>query len=172
MLQLPALLARLARQRFLSLLLAMLVATAGLGLAATPAAAQTAPLVYTTSVFLSSYAPATATGEAVMFTGTGKISSRVSRDPDTGASSLVATFDTTGIVGTGYPSLTRYVLNSREHMILPHAALQTVQLSFPMEPAAGSAVTKLRSGTVNLTFLVELITGAVIQISSGTVSLL
>lgn len=174
MLQLPALLARLARRRSLSLLLATLATGAGLGLglAATPAAAQTAPPVYTTSVYLSYYAPATATGEAVLFTGTGKISSRVSRDTDTGATSLVATFDATGIVGTGYPSLTKYVLNSREHMILPHALLQTVQLNFPMEPAAGSAVTKLRSGTVNLTFLVELITGTVIQISSGTVSLL
>jgi len=64
------------------------------------------------------------------------------------------------------------VLNSREQMILPHAALQTVQLSFPMEPAAGSKITTLRSGTANLTFLVEMITGTVIQISSGTVSLL
>ena len=172
MLQLPALLARLARRRSLSLLLAALVTGAGLGLSATPAAAQTAPPVYTTSVYLSYYAPATATGEAVLFSGTGKITSRVSRDTDTGTTSLIATFDTTGIVGTGYPSLTRYVLNSREQMILPHAFLQTVQLSFPMEPAAGAKVTKLRSGTVNLTFLVEMITGTVIQISSGTVSLL
>jgi len=172
MLQLPALLARRARQRSLSLLLATLVTGAGLGLAATPAAAQTAPPVYTTSVHLSYYAPATATGEAVLFTGTGKITSRVSRDPDTGVSSLVAAFDTAGIVGTGYPSLTRYVLNSREQMILPHTVLQTVQLSFPMEPVAGSKITALRSGTANLTFLVEMITGTVIQISSGTVSLL
>lgn len=172
MLQLPALLARLARRRALSLLLATLVTSAGLGLAATPAAAQAPPPVYTTSVYLSYYAPATTTGEAVLFSGTGKIISRVSRDADTGVSSLVATFDTAGIVGTGYPSQTKYVLNSREQMILPHAFLQTVQLSFPMEPAAGSTVTKLRSGTVNLTFLVEMITGTVIQISSGTVSLL
>ena len=90
MLQLPALLARLARRRSLSLLLATLATGASLGLAATPAAAQTAPPVYTTSVYLSYYAPATATGEAVLFTGTGKISSRVSRDADTGTTSLVA----------------------------------------------------------------------------------
>ena len=172
MLQRTALLARLARRRSLSLLLATLATGASLGLAATPAAAQTAPPVYTTSVYLSYYAPATATGEAVLFTGTGKISSRVSRDADTGTTSLVATFDATGIVGTGYPSLTKYVLTSREQMILPHALLQTVQLSFPMEPAAGSKLTALRSGTVNLTFLVEMVTGMVLQISSGTVSLL
>lgn len=172
MLQLPALLARLARRRSLSLLLATLATGASLGLAPTPAAAQTAPPVYTTSVYLSYYAPATATGEAVLFSGTGKITSRVSRDTDTGTTSLIATFDTTGIVGTGYPSLTKYVLTSREQMILPHALLQTVQLSFPMEPAPGSKLTALRSGTVNLTFFVELITGTVLQISSSTVSLL
>lgn len=172
MLNLPALLARLARLRALSALCALWMMGTALGLIPTPVSAQTTPRVYTTPVYVSYYAPATATGEAVMFTGTGKITSRVSRDTETGTTSLIATFDTTGIVGTGYPSLTKYVLNSSEQMILPHAFLQTVQLSFPMEPAAGSKLTALRSGTVNLTFLVEMVTGTVLQISSGTVSLL
>lgn len=47
-----------------------------------------------------------------------------------------------------------------------------MQLSFPMEPMAGSKRTELRSGTVNLTFFVEMVTGLVLQIGSGTVSLL
>lgn len=156
----------------LTTLLATLVTGIALGLTALPAAAQTTPTVYTTPVYLSYRAPATVTGESVLFTGTGTISSRVSRDPDTGASSLVATFDTTGIVGTGYPSRTQYVLNSREQMILPHALFQTVELSFPMDPAPDAVIKKLRSGTVNLTFMVEMITGAVIEIRSSSVSLL
>jgi hypothetical protein len=156
----------------LTTLLAPLVTSLALGLTAPSASAQTAPPVYTTRIPVSYYAPATATGEAVLFTGTGTISSRVSRDATTGANSLLATFDTNGIVGTGYPSQTKYVLNSREQMVLPHTALQTVQLGFPMEPAPGSALTRLRSGTVNLTFMVEMITGTVIQISSSSVSLL
>ncbi|MBP8270299.1 MAG: hypothetical protein KAX42_00355 [Sphaerotilus sp.] len=156
----------------LTTLLATLVTCIGLGLVSPPAVAQTAPPVYTTRIPVSYYAPATASGEAVLFTGTGTISSRVSRDAATGASSLLATFDTNGIVGTGYPSLTKYVLNSHEQMVLPHTWSQKVQLSFPMEPAPGSAVTRLRSGTVNLTFMVEMATGKVLQISSSSLSLL
>lgn len=153
-------------------LLAPLVTSIGLGLTAPPAAAQTAPPVYTTRIAVSYYAPATPTGEAVMFTGFGTLSSRMSRDATTGVSSLLATFDTQGIVGTGHPSRTQYVLNSREQMVLPHTSLQKVQLSFPMEPSPGAAITRLRSGTVNLTFMVEMRTGAVLQISSSSVSLL
>lgn len=156
----------------LPVLCALWMAGAGLGLMPAPAAAQTAPTFHTTAIALSHYAPATATGEAVLFTGTGKITSRVSRDTETGTNSLVAMIDTTGIVGTGYPSLTKYVLSSGEQMVLPHAWRQTVQISVVLEPVAGSKVTALRSATVNLTFLVEMTTGAVLQISSGTVTLL
>lgn len=156
----------------LSALLITLGASVALGLTATPAAAQTAPPVYTAAVYLSYRAPATVTGESVLFSGTGTITTRVSRDAATGVSSLVATFDTKGIVGTGYPSLTRYVLNSREQMILPHALSQTVELSFPMEPTPGSPIKTLRSGTVNMTFFTDMNTGAVVQIRSSSVSLL
>lgn len=128
--------------------------------------------LFTLKVPVLDTASAPSGGEPVKFTGTGTITSRLVRSPETGEHVLLATFDFNGIVGVGRQSGTRYVLTAHEAMVLPHAPVQSVSLSFPMEPDPGSPLPLVRSGLADVRFAVNMATGQIIAITSSRMGLL
>lgn len=137
-----------------------------------PGATLIAPGVYQTAipVFLVAFGPLLT--EAVTFSGTGRITTRLSTDPDGGNQVLLAQVDTTGIVGTGSITFSRYELRTIESLVLPHAPTQMVSLTFPMEPTATSLNQAVRTGSADLTLQVDLATGAVGGMVSGVIRIL
>ena len=128
--------------------------------------------VHTLRVPVTFVGLATSTGEAVTFTGFGTLRTRVSRDTESGEQTLLADFDMRGIVGLALPSLTRYVLTHVEFMVLPHQPLQTLAITFPMEPSSGSLRRTLRTGVMKLIVLLDVNTGAALAINGTSVVLL
>jgi hypothetical protein len=137
-----------------------------------PGVTLIAPGVYQTAipVFLVAFGPLFT--EAVTFSGTGRITTRLSTDPDGGNQVLLAQFDTTGIVGTGSITFSRYELSTIESLVLPHATTQMVSLTFPMVPTATSLNQAVRTGSADLTLHVDLATGAVYSMVSGVIRIL
>lgn len=111
-------------------------------------------------------------GEAVQFTGTGTIESRLVLDPDTSAHVLVATFDFNGITGVGQISRSTYQLTTREAMMLPHADTQSISLTFPMEPRPRDVLQQLRTGVAHVRFAVNPGTGEITAITASSMALM
>jgi PA14 domain len=130
--------------------------------------AQTAPPVNTFLLPFTYYAPATS-GEPVLFTGQITLETQLVPDAIAGPQLLVNVI-WSGLVGTAQPSQTRYVLTGQESVMLPHASLQTMEISFPMVPSAGGPVLTTRTGVANFSFFVNTTTGAISSIASGSVS--
>ena len=148
--------------------IAALVLTAGLMLIALPTRAQTSP-IYSFNQPFSMWATVT-TGEQVLFQGQLTIETQLVKDPVTTVHELLINVLWTGITGTAYPSLTKYVLTGRESVMLPNASLQTMEISFPMVPQAGSPFMTTRTGIANFSFFVNTTTGALIAMASGSMT--
>jgi hypothetical protein len=148
--------------------LAALVLTAGLMLLALPARSQTSPIhKFVLPVYIWAMV---SSGEQVLFQGQATLETQLVKDPVTPVHELLVNVSWSGLTGTAYPSLTRYVLNGRESVMLPHASLQSMEISFPMVPQPGSPIMATRSGIANFSFFVNTTTGAVIALASGSMS--
>lgn len=138
-------------------------------LVGSPAQAQTVGPIYK-FVYPWAYYALAATGEPVQFVGTSTFESQLISDPVAGQQLLVNVY-WTDVKGTAYPSLSTYVVTGSENVMMPNAATQTMEVTFPMIAQPGSKITTTRTGVASFTFAVNTTTGAVLGVLSGIISI-
>jgi hypothetical protein len=106
--------------------------------------------------------------ESVSFGGQATVSSRLARDPDIGAPSLILLIDMSGVSGLGSQSRKQYEVPVPEYVQRRHAANQFVEITFPYLQT-GSNIESAKSAVASFNLTVDLDTGAITQ-ASATVS--
>jgi len=131
-------------------------AVAGLGASAPAAAADSATLVPVSGTV--SGAP-----ESVAFAGNAQVRSRLAKDPDFNAPSLIVTIDLSGVSGTGSMTGRKYAISGPHIVQRRLAASHTVDVSFPFADASGPP----RSGLASFVLGFDTSSGAVTAASGA-----
>ena len=118
-------------------------------------------------VSITSLASPSLAVERILFSGEATVNSRLAKVADFGNSTLIMLIDMSGVVGVGAKSGTRYVLSSREYIVRPHAANQTIEFTFPMTTDENAPIGAVRSGSARFVLNVDLDTGIVTSLAAS-----
>lgn len=126
---------------------------------------QTTPMPVTTASL--SAAGLGSNLEAISFSGSATIKTRLGRDPDLNKPVLDVLVDMNGVVGIGKVSGTRFPLTSQHTLTVPFLPNQTIKIVFPITASANAAMSAVRTGLATIAFNADPSTGAITSVSTS-----
>ena len=119
----------------------------------------------TTTIAVVTLGPIVSTVEALQFSGSAVIKSRMVPDPAFGKPSLILLFDMSGVSGRSRSGLLFQAL-SQQYVIRPHQPTQNVEFTFPLAILPAAPLSLVLTANARFALNVDLGTGAITSVAA------